>query len=285
MNKEELKFHIKNALNEDIKSGDITAELIDDDINIKATITLKESAVMCGFDCVFITMQLLSEMHSKPNPVMLSDYKDGDFVEKDSIIFYLEGNAKVILTGERTALNYMQTLSGISTVTKEYVDILNENNSKVKLLDTRKTIPSLRSMSKYAVLCGGGYNNRYGLYDAYLIKENHLMSCESITHAVNCAKKLNPNKFVEVEVETLSQLNEALNTPVNRIMLDNFDNDNIIEAIKRRNNMETYIELEVSGNISKDRLLLLRALDIDYISVGLLTKNIRAVDLSMKFQV
>jgi nicotinate-nucleotide pyrophosphorylase (carboxylating) len=296
MDKEELRNHIMSSLEEDIQTGDITAQLVDSTKEIVGHIVLKEDAVICGVECVVDTMHILSTVYKKQMPTIITHYKDGDFVKNGSIIITLKGNARIILTGERTALNYLQTLSGISTTTKEYVDIIHENDnseqskSKVKLLDTRKTIPSMRLMSKYAVKCGGGYNHRNGLYDAFLIKENHLMSCNGITHAVELAHKLDPTKFIEVEVETLEELDEALLTQANRIMLDNFDNDTIYKAIERRDefvisNNAARVEFEVSGNVTKNRLRELRSMDIDYVSTGALTKNISSIDFSMRFEI
>lgn len=295
MDKDELRNHVLTSLEEDIQTGDVTAQLVDSTKEITGHILLREDAVLCGIDCVINTMNILSTVYKIQMPTITSHYADGDFIKSGSIIMTLKGNARIILTGERTGINYLQTLSGIATATRDYVNILtgndsDETKSKVKLLDTRKTIPSMRLMSKYAVKCGGGYNHRVGLYDAFLIKENHLMSCNGITHAVELANKLDPNKFIEVEVETLQELDEALLTCANRIMLDNFDNDKIIEAIKKRNEVNIAegskrVEFEVSGNITKDRLKELRLMDIDYVSAGAITKNISAIDFSMRFDI
>ena len=291
MNKDDLRSHILNALEEDIQTGDITAKLVDVAEETTANIILREDAVICGLECIESAMHILSTVYKRPMPKITYNYEDGMSVKSGSVIATLVGNARIILTGERTALNYLQTLSGIATRTREYVDIINDSTtleSTVKLLDTRKTIPSLRMMSKYAVKCGGGHNHRIGLYDAYLIKENHLMSCSGIPYAVNLAKEMDPNKFIEVEVETLDELTVALCTEVDRIMLDNFTDTQIKEAITKRNELTPVngnkIEFEVSGNITQDRLKELKKLDIDYVSTGAITKNISAIDFSMRFE-
>ncbi|MCP4322373.1 MAG: carboxylating nicotinate-nucleotide diphosphorylase, partial [Alteromonadales bacterium] len=207
--------------------------------------------------------------------------KDGDFVKANSTLFSLEGSARTLLTGERSALNFIQTLSGISTRVKQYMDLISDTNCK--LLDTRKTLPGLRNASKYAVLCGGGFNHRLGLFDAYLIKENHILACGGIKQAIEMANTQHPERWVEVEVESINELKQALDAGAQRVMLDNFTVPMMIEAVEINKNNEHTADLEVSGNVTTSTILSYASTGVDYISVGALTKHVNAVDLSMRF--
>lgn len=262
------------SLEEDIGSGDITAQLIPENQQNKARIISKQPAIICGTQFVDAVYRQLD------NHVAITwNVKDGDAISSQQTLCTLNGPTRSLLSGERCALNFLQTLSGTATLTAEFVTKI--KNTKTKLLDTRKTLPGLRHAQKYAVVCGGGYNHRIGLYDAYLIKENHIAACAgSITNAVTTAKKNNPDKPIEVEVTNLLELQEALKLPVDRIMLDNFNLENIKTAVKIA---ASRIPLEISGNVSLENIAILAATGVDYISVGALTKNVMAVDFSMLF--
>lgn len=267
---------VTRALEEDLNglSGDldITAQLIPAEQQSYGRIITREDAVICGVDWVNeVFKQLGSEV------TLQWHVADGDQVAADSLLCELRGPARAMLTGERTALNFLQTLSGVATTTARYVAVLAGSNTK--LLDTRKTIPGLRTALKYAVVCGGGSNHRVGLYDAYLIKENHIMACGSIAAAVSAARTLHADKPVEVEVENLNEYQEALAAGADIIMLDNFSYDDIHSAVKLRSKN---VRLEVSGNVTFEHLEKLVSTGIDYISSGALTKHINAVDLSLR---
>jgi nicotinate-nucleotide pyrophosphorylase (carboxylating) len=204
--------------------------------------------------------------------------QDGEHLSPNQELFRLHGPARVLLTGERNALNFVQTLSGVATLTARYVAEL--EGTDCRLLDTRKTLPGLRTAQKYAVTCGGGKNHRIGLHDAYLIKENHILACGGIREAITEARHLNPGKPVEVEVESLPELEQALAARADIVMLDNFDVPMMREAV-RLNQGRT--KLEVSGNVTLDTLAEYAATGVDFISVGALTKHVRALDLSMRF--
>jgi len=207
--------------------------------------------------------------------------KDGDKVAANTELCRLKGPSRILLTGERTALNFLQTLSATATTTYQYSQLL--DNYKTKLLDTRKTLPGMRLAQKYAVRCGGGVNHRIGLFDAYLIKENHIFACGGIAQAVKAAKQLNPGKTVEVEVENLDEFSQALAAEADIIMLDNFSITDIEQAVQQnKNNSSHQAKLEVSGNVTDERLQELAATGVDFISSGALTKNIQAIDLSMR---
>lgn len=277
MNIQDMRHNVEAALKEDLDGlspveGDITAQLIPLEESVEATVITREDCVLAGRDWV-------TETFRQVDPELKLEWlaKDGDHLTADQTIFNLSGNARSVLTGERTALNFLQTLSATATVTARYVSLL--GNSNIKLLDTRKTLPGLRLAQKYAVTCGGGANHRIGLYDAFLIKENHIMACGSIANAVGQAKALAPNKLVEVEVENLNELEQALDANADIIMLDNFSIDKLHQAVKITNGQS---KLEVSGNITDEKLLALRDTGVDYISSGALTKNIQAIDLSMR---
>jgi len=270
---------IRNALLEDLSekdaSLDITAQLISPTSHSKATIITREKAVICGVEWVNEVFRQLGK------EVSLSWHvKDGDLVEPNTTLCDLEGPSRVLLTGERTALNFLQTLSATATLTHQYSRLLEGTNTT--LLDTRKTLPGMRLAQKFAVRCGGGANHRIGLYDAYLIKENHIFACGGIEQAVKKAKQLNPGKTVEVEVENLDEFEQALTAEADIIMLDNFSLADIESAVATNNKAEHKAKLEVSGNITDERLAELAATGVDFISSGALTKNIQAIDLSMR---
>jgi len=205
-------------------------------------------------------------------------YSDGDTVPAGSVICTLDGPARALLTAERTALNFLQTLSGTATVTRAFVDAI--SGTSARILDTRKTIPGLRMAQKYAVTCGGGFNHRLGLYDMVLLKENHIMAAGSITAAVQASRVINPDVPLEVEVETLDQLEEALAAGVERILLDNFDLDGLRTAVDLNDGRA---KLEASGNVDISTVRDVAETGVDYISIGAITKHVRAVDLSLRF--
>lgn len=270
---------VRNALVEDLSekdaSLDITAQLISPTNHSKATIITRDKAVICGVEWVNEVFRQLGQ------EVSLSWHvKDGDLVEPNTTLCDLEGPSRVLLTGERTALNFLQTLSATATLTHQYSRLLEGTNTT--LLDTRKTLPGMRLAQKFAVRCGGGANHRIGLYDAYLIKENHIFACGGIEQAVKKAKQLNPGKTVEVEVENLDEFEQALTAEADIIMLDNFSLADIESAVATNNKAEHKAKLEVSGNITDERLAELAATGVDFISSGALTKNIQAIDLSMR---
>ena len=281
MVEEEISASVRIALHEDLNGlspldGDITANLIPEDKQAKAIVITREDAVFCG--------QAWTEevFHQLGDQVTITWHvKDGDFVKANSTLFSLEGSARTLLTGERSALNFIQTLSGIATRVKQYMDLISETDCK--LLDTRKTLPGLRNASKYAVLCGGGHNHRIGLFDAYLIKENHILACGGIQQAIEMANKQHPEHWVEVEVESIDELNQALDAGAQRVMLDNFTVPMMIEAVQINKNNKHTADLEVSGNVTTSTILSYASTGVDYISVGALTKHVHAVDLSMRF--
>ena len=263
---------VKQALAEDIGSGDITAMLVPEDASAKATIITREHAVVCGRAWV-------NEVFAQLDGRVQVDWQvnDGDKVEPNQTLFTLTGPARSLLTGERSALNFLQLLSGTATTCRQYADLV--AGTGVRLLDTRKTIPGLRTAQKYAVTCGGCHNHRIGLYDAFLIKENHIAACGGIDKAVATAREIAPGKPVEVEVETLDELNIALEAGADIIMLDNFGLADMAEGVKLTANRA---KLEASGNVSTETLVDIAETGVDYISIGALTKHARAIDLSMR---
>lgn len=266
------KATVRAALNEDIGSGDITAMLISEKEYASAKIISRESAIVCGRDWVDEVFRQVD------NSVTVHWFvADGQKVAPDTVLFELRGPARALLTGERSALNFLQLLSGTATTCREYADIV--AHTKVKLLDTRKTIPGLRTAQKYAVTCGGCHNHRIGLYDAFLIKENHIAACGGIDKAVQRARDIAPDKPVEVEVETLAELNTALAANADIIMLDNFSLSDMRKGVEVTDGQA---KLEASGNVSKETLATIAETGVDYISIGALTKHARAIDLSMR---
>ena len=267
----DLALIVNLALKEDIGDGDITSLLIADNLQAKAHILCREEAILCGIAWVEETYRNIdSRLQIQWN------FKDGDSLKKDAQVAEIIGNARAILTGERTALNFLQTLSGTATITKQYTERL--KGTSVILLDTRKTLPGMRNAQKYAVRVAGGSNHRKGLYDAYLVKENHIQSCGNISNAIATARKINPNKVLEVEVQNLEQLSEAISAKPDIIMLDNFKLQDIRKAVTIN---PGNAKLEVSGNINQESLVNVAKTGVDYISVGALTKHCRAIDFSL----
>ncbi|HHQ4480161.1 TPA: carboxylating nicotinate-nucleotide diphosphorylase [Aeromonas veronii] len=258
-------------------SADITAQLIPADRMATARVITREAGVFCGqpwVDEVFL--QLKAQLGGDVKVEW--KVQDGEVLSPNQELFRLHGPARLLLTGERNALNFVQTLSGVATLTARYVAEL--EGTDCRLLDTRKTIPGLRTAQKYAVTCGGGKNHRIGLYDAYLIKENHILACGGIAEAISEARHLNPGKPVEVEVESLAELEQALVAKADIVMLDNFDVAMMREAVAIN---QGRAKLEVSGNVTLDTLAEFATTGVDFISVGALTKHVRALDLSMRF--
>jgi len=265
---------VRTALAEDIGSGDITAELIPAERTASARIITREDAVVCG------TAWVDEVFRQVDNTIRVTWHcNDGDRVGANQTLFELQGPARGLLTGERTALNFLQLLSGIATKCAGYASLV--DGTGVKLLDTRKTIPGLRTAQKYAVTCGGCFNHRIALYDAFLIKENHIAACGSIAAAVATARRNHPGKPVEVEVETLEQLKEALAAQTEVIMLDNFTTDAMREAVAINAGRA---KIEASGGINEQTLRDIALTGVDYISIGTLTKDCKAIDLSMRLK-
>ena len=262
------------ALAEDVGGGDLTAALIPVDAQAEATVISRESAVLCGtawFDAVFRQL----------DPCVAIEWQvaDGDRVEPNQWLCTLRGPARALLTGERTALNFLQMLSGVATLARRYADLV--AGTSATILDTRKTLPAQRLAQKYAVRCGGCQNHRIGLFDAVLIKENHIMAAGSIGNAIATARRLHPGVTVEVEVENLAELAEALAARPDIVMLDNFDLATMAEAVKIT---AKQVKLEASGNVNFATVRQIAETGVDYISIGGLTKDVRAVDLSMRFR-
>lgn len=277
LNPKDIQDNVKQALTEDLgglppDKGDITARLIPAEQRVRAKIITREPCVLAGQTWVEETFAQLDI-----NVLISWAAKDGETLEADQEICQIEGNARSILTGERTALNFLQTLSGTATLVASYVKYL--AGSQTKLLDTRKTLPGLRMAQKYAVTCGGGNNHRFGLFDAFLIKENHIMACGSIAAAVQQARLQAKDKLVEVEVESLAELQQALDAKADIVMLDNFSLADVAEAVKMN---QKRCKLEVSGNITEQSLAELAKIGVDFISSGALTKNVQAIDLSLR---
>jgi nicotinate-nucleotide pyrophosphorylase (carboxylating) len=268
---------VTTALEEDVGGGDLTAQLIPADRLSNATVITREDATLCGrawFDEVFRQVDGRVRVTWKA--------ADGDRVRANELLCELSGPSRALLTGERTALNFLQSLSGTATETSRYVAAVSGTHCRV--LDTRKTIPGLRLAQKYAVRCGGGTNHRIGLFDAILVKENHIAAAGSIAAAVLEARRLNSQVMLEVEVENLDQLQQALDAKVDRILLDNFSTDDMKNAVRiTRAHPNQGIALEASGNMSLPTLRAVAETGVDFISVGGLTKHVRAVDLSMRF--
>lgn len=259
--------------------SDITAQLIPADRHAQANLITREEGVFCGkawAEQVFNQLGGEVALHWHVD--------DGDLVVPNQLLCELSGPARAILTGERTAMNFIQTLSGTATLTKKYVDKIASTHTK--LLDTRKTIPGMRTAQKYAVTCGGGKNHRIGLFDAFLIKENHIMACGGIGQAIEKARELHSDKLVEVEVESILELQQALEAGSDIIMLDNFDITMMLEAVELNNRLadSEQAKLEVSGNVTIDTIADFAKTGVDYISVGALTKHLQALDLSLRLK-
>lgn len=269
-----IRRHVAAALAEDIGSGDVTAALLPAEARVKANIISREPAVLCGQDW-------LVEVYRQLDPQTQVDwrFKDGDQLAENDVVCRLDGFARSVLTGERTALNYLQCLSGTATLAARYAR--EAADTRCRILDTRKTLPGMRLAQKYAVRCGGAENHRTGLFDGILIKENHILSAGSISAAINAARALATGLAVEVEVENLAELDEALTAGADIIMLDNFSLADTRAAVAETAGRA---KLEASGNMSLERIAEVAATGVDYISVGDLTKNVRAIDLSMRVE-
>ena len=272
-----IETNVRAALAEDLGSGDITAALVPPGSIANARIIAREEMILAGrrwAEHVFRSLDV--EVHIDWQAA------DGDRLVAGAELCTLHGQARALLSGERTALNFLQTLSATATTTARYVAAVAHTGARI--LDTRKTIPGLRLAQKYAVVCGGGTNHRIGLFDAILVKENHISGAGSIKKAVERARAINPDVLLEVEVETLAQLDEALGAGVRRILLDNFSPDELRAAVKRnRADGKNVAELEASGGLTFEDLTAVAETGVDYISVGALTKHVRAIDLSMRF--
>jgi nicotinate-nucleotide pyrophosphorylase (carboxylating) len=268
----EIEANARRALTEDIGNGDITAQLIPAERMAHATIITRESAVIAGSAWVDAVFRLLD-----PRVAVHWQVGDGERVQPNQALFHLEGPARALLSGERSALNFLQALSAVATRSRHYADMVAD--TQVKLLDTRKTLPGLRLAQKYAVTCGGCHNHRIGLYDAFLIKENHIAACGGIAAAISAAHRIAPGKPVEIEVESLEELQEALDAGADIVMLDELSLDDMRTAVRLTNGKA---KLEASGGINDGTLRAIAETGVDYISLGTLTKDVKAVDLSMR---
>lgn len=269
----EITANVTAALDEDIGSGDLTAQLIPATRQAEATLLCRDAAVVCGRPWVDRCFELL-------DPTIRIEWlvEEGAEVAPDTLLARLHGPARALLTGERTALNFLQTLSATATRSRQFTDLVRDY--PVQLLDTRKTLPGLRLAQKYAVRCGGCHNHRLGLYDAFLIKENHIASLGSITAVITQARGIAANRKVEIEVESLAQLQEAIDAGADIVMLDNFNLEQMHQAVQLTAGR---LKLEASGGMTAEQLRAVAATGVDYISLGTLTKDIKAVDLSMRF--
>lgn len=268
----QIRAEVSRALAEDVGSGDVSALLVPDDVPVRAEIISREPMLVCGqlwVNEVFKQIDAKTEINWQVT--------EGDFLKRPATLCAISGRARSILTAERTALNFLQTLSATATQTYQYVQLL--KGTKTRLLDTRKTIPGLRLAQKYAVTCAGGVNHRIGLYDAFLIKENHIRACGSVANAIARARQGNQKLFVEIEVETLQELAEALAAHPDRILLDNFSREMLLEAVAM--NHTKSCALEASGGVTLSNIAQIAATGVDFISVGAITKSIQAIDLSL----
>jgi nicotinate-nucleotide pyrophosphorylase (carboxylating) len=268
-----IEEEVRCALAEDIGTGDVTAALIPETSRVTATVVCRETAVLCG-------TSWFAEVFHQLDPEIAIDWAqvDGDLISADQRVCTLHGLSRPLLTGERTALNFLQTLSGTATAAHRYASTIADLPTKV--LDTRKTLPGLRQAQKYAVCCGGCYNHRHGLYDGILIKENHILAAGSIAAAVERARTCDSNLPVEIEVENLDELQQALAASADILLLDNFDLPDLFEAVRLN---QKRAKLEASGGITLGNIRQIAETGVDYISVGALTKDIHAIDMSMRF--
>ena len=270
--------NVSAALQEDLGSGDRTAELVPASTAATASIICREPMTLAGQPWVDEVFRQLD-----PDVDIQWLANDGDHLPADAEICILNGAARCLLSGERTALNFLQTLSATATMTSRYVDAV--ANLKARILDTRKTIPGLRIAQKYAVRCGGGNNHRIGLFDAILIKENHIVSAGGVEAAIRAAKEQHSNLPIEIEVESVTELREALRAGADRLLLDNFDIADLRRAVEvNHKEGDPPVDLEASGGLTLDEIVKVAETGVDYISVGALTKNISASDLSMRFR-
>ena len=267
-----ISANVRAALAEDVGSGDLSAQLVSEAQTARARVITREHAIVCGQAWVNEVFRQLD-----PEVTVTWHCADGEAVEANQTLFELAGRARSLLTGERAALNFLQLLSGTATRCRHFADLI--EGLPAKLLDTRKTIPGLRIAQKYAVSCGGCHNHRIGLYDAFLIKENHIAACGSISAAIRTAREQAPGKPVEVEVENMTQLAEALDAQADSVMLDNFDLQQMREAVAFTAGRTV---LEASGGVNESTLRAIAETGVDYISIGTLTKDCKAIDLSMR---
>lgn len=268
-----IEENVYQALKEDVGDGDITADLIPED-------SISQASVITRQDCVFCGMEWFEEVYQQLDESITIEWnvQDGDSLQSGDSICMLSGSTKSILTGERASLNFIQTLSATATLANRYADAVADTNTVV--LDTRKTIPGLRMAQKYAVSCGGCQNHRIGLFDAILIKENHISACGSIKEAIELARFKNPAMSIEIEVENMAEVEQALAAEADRLLLDNFDTETIKQAIELCDNK---VPLEASGGITLENIHEIATTGVDFISVGSITKDITAIDLSMQF--
>jgi nicotinate-nucleotide pyrophosphorylase (carboxylating) len=273
----DLAAQVDAALREDVGSGDVTAALVPEGQRVRGSVITREAAILCGRAWAEETFRRLDAR------VQLTwQAADGAALAAGQVIFAIAGPARAVLTGERTALNFLQLLSGTATVTRSFADAV--AGTSCRILDTRKTVPGLRSAQKYAVRCGGGDNHRMGLYDRVLIKENHIAAAGSLTGAIEAARRSAPGLTVEVEVESLAELEEALSARPDIILLDEFSAADMTSAVRLNHARGGAVKLEASGSVSLQVVPAIAATGVDYISVGALTKHVRAVDLSMRLE-
>ncbi len=274
---DDLKAQVTRALTEDVGSGDVTAELVPSDERVRGEVVTREDAVLCGSAWVEETFRQLDSR-------ITLDWRvaDGDRIAPDTVLFHIEGPARPILTGERTALNFLQLLSGTATVARRFVDAV--SGTGCTILDTRKTLPGLRTAQKYAVRCGGAQNHRMGLFDMILIKENHIAAAGSLRAAVEAARQSARGIRVEVEVESLRELEEALAAAPDLVMLDDFSLEDLRAAVSLNRDRGGPVKLEASGSVCLDTVRSIASTGVDFISVGSVTKHVRAVDLSMRLE-
>ena len=267
-----IERDVRRALQEDLGSGDVTADLLPEGRAARARVITRQPAIICGqawFDACF---------HLVDADVSVEWLvAEGDRVSAGQTLCHVAGRARALVSAERSALNFLQTLSATATTTATYVEAI--RGTRTRILDTRKTLPGLREAQKYAVRTGGGENHRMGLHDAILLKENHILAAGSLTSAVTLARKLHPAILLEVEVETFGELREALSAGVDRIMLDEFELEELVQAVAE---VDGRVPLEVSGGVGIERVRAIAETGVDYISIGALTKHVQAIDLSMR---
>ena len=273
----DLDTQVANALREDIGDGDVTAKLVPETQTVRGRVITREDAILCGRPWVAATFQSLD-----PNIQLRWRANDGERVVADQVLFEIEGPARPVLTGERTALNFLQLLSAVATAARDYVDAV--AGTGCIILDTRKTLPGLRTAQKYAVRCGGAQNHRIGLYDMVLIKENHIAAAGSLAGAVAGARRVAPQLPVEVEVESLAEFEQALAARPDIILIDEFSQADMRTAVDINRNSKQPLKIEASGSVSLQTVRAIAETGVDYISLGSLTKHIRAVDLSMRLE-
>jgi nicotinate-nucleotide pyrophosphorylase (carboxylating) len=273
----DLETQVNAALREDIGSGDVTAQLVPATQTVRGRVITREAAILCGRPWVEATFRNLD-----PNIKLTWRAGDGDRLAADQVIFEIEGSARAVLTGERTSLNFLQLLSATATQARRFVDAI--TGTDCIIIDTRKTLPGLRTAQKYAVRCGGAQNHRLGLYDMVLIKENHIAASGSLSGAIDAARRIAPHVPVEVEVESLAEFSEALAARPDIILVDEFTPADMRKAVSLNRAAARPVKIEASGSVSLDNVRAIAETGVDYISVGSLTKHVRAIDLSMRVE-